>query len=174
MVLRSFDGMTPSVHESAYVDDTAVLVGDVVVERDASVWPNATLRGDDGPIHVGEETSVQDNCVLHEGVELGTSVTVGHTAIVHGCTVGDGALIGMGSTVLTGAEIGEDSVVAAGALVPEDRTVPPRTLVAGVPAEPVRELDGRYYDDDDGENYYVQLARLHRETSETIDRSDLG
>lgn len=173
MVLRTFDGMSPAIHESAYVDDTAVVIGDVVIESGASIWPNATLRGDDGTIYIGPETSVQDNCVFHEGADVGSSVTVGHGAIVHGCTVENDSLVGMGSTILTGAEIGSESVVAAGAVVTGDTNVPPRTLVAGVPAEPVRELDGGYYDDDDGESYYTRLARKHRETSTRVDRSEL-
>lgn len=173
MVLRTFDGTAPTVHESAYVDDTAVIIGDVVIERGASIWPNATLRGDDGAIHIGRETSVQDNCVFHEGAHVESSVTVGHGAIVHGCTVEEGSLVGMGSTILTGAEIGSESVIAAGAVVTGDTTVPPKTLVAGVPAEPIRELDGGYYSDDDGESYYTRLARKHRETATRVDRSDL-
>lgn len=174
MVLRSLDGTAPQVHESAYVDESAVVVGDVSIEADASVWPNATLRGDDGRIHVGEGTSVQDNCVFHEGTDVRSYVTVGHSAVVHGCTVGDHSLIGMGSVVLSGAEVGERSIVAAGAVVREGTEVPPETLVAGVPAEPVKDLSGMTRpDEEDEESHYVRLAREHRTTSEPVERSEL-
>lgn len=176
MVLRSFDGTTPTIHESAYVDDAAVVIGNVVIEKDASIWPNTTLRGDEPePIRVGEGTSVQDNAVFHEGTEVGAYVTVGHGAIVHGCVVEDRCLIGMGSTVLTGAHVGERSIVAAGALVREDQEVPSETLVAGVPAEPIRDLsEFAPTQDTDRQNHYVHLARKHAETAEPIDRSELS
>lgn len=173
MVFKSFDGLRPQVHESAYIADSAVLLGDVVIERNASVWPNATLRGDDGRIHIGPETSVQDNCVFHEGPTVGENVTVGHNAIVHGCDVGDNCLIGMGSTVLTGAEVGDGSIVAAGAVVLQDETVPPNTLVAGVPAQPVRELDPSRRRGSDGESYYSKLATKHAETGQVLKRSQI-
>ena len=177
MVIRSFDGVSPDIHESAYIDETAVVIGDVVVEENASVWPNATLRGDEeGTIRVGAQTSVQDNCVFHEGPDVGAYVTVGHSAIVHGCTVADDCLIGMGSVVLSRAEIGERSVVAAGAVVREGQEVPPETLVAGVPAEPVRDLSDVQHprSSERGEmSHYAKLARRHRATSEAIERSEL-
>lgn len=175
MVLRSFAGMTPDIHETAYVDEAAVVIGNVVIEEDASVWPNATLRGDEqGSIRVGEGTSVQDNSVFHEGTDVGSYVTVGHSAVVHGCVVHDDCLIGMGSVILTGADVGERSVVAAGAVVREGQEIPPDTLAAGVPAEPVRDLsDRRQPDDSERQSHYVKLARLHAETSEPLERSDL-
>lgn len=173
MVLRTFDGTKPRIHDAAYVDDLAAIVGDVVVRENASVWPHATLRGDDGRVVVGAETSIQDNAVLHEGPRVGERVTVGHGAIVHGCEVGDRTLVGMGSTVLTGAEVGERCVVAAGAVVREDQTVPPETLVAGVPAEPVRDLSDLDRPEREGKSYYARLAETHRETSRVVDRSEL-
>ena len=179
MVIRTFEGATPDIHESAYVDDRAVVIGDVAIEKDASVWPNATLRGDDGPIRVGEGTSVQDGCVFHEDAQVGAYVTVGHNAIVHGCRVGDHSLIGMGSVVLSRAEVGERSIVAAGAVVREGDEVPPETLVAGVPATPVKDLSvdesylQRREEEAGEESHYVELARRHRATSEPVDRADL-
>lgn len=173
MVLRTFDGTAPTVHETAYVDDLAAVVGDVVLGENASVWPNATLRGDDGAVRVGAETSVQDNAVLHEGPTVGERVTVGHGAIVHGCEVGDRTLVGMGSVLLTGAEVGERCVVAAGAVVREGQTVPPETLVAGVPAEAVRDLSEVDRPEREGKSYYAQLAEKHRETARVLDRADL-
>ncbi len=173
MVFRTFDGTTPTVHDSAYVDDQAVVIGDVVVDKHASVWPNATLRGDDGTVRVGAESSIQDNAVLHEGPEVGQRVTVGHSAIVHGCDVGDETLVGMNATVLTGAEIGERCIVAAGAVVREGETVPPDTLVGGVPATPIKDLSTVDRRDGDGVSYYSRLARKHRETSRVVDRTAL-
>lgn len=173
MVLRTFDGTAPTIHDSAYVDDLAALIGDVVVGANASVWPHATLRGDDGRVAVGAETSIQDNAVLHEGPTVGERVTVGHSAVVHGCDVGDRTLVGMGATILTGASVGERCVVAAGALVREDQEVPPETLVAGVPAEPIRDLGDVDRPEREGKSYYARLAEKHRETSRVVDRSEL-
>src|SRR6056297_1773462 len=104
-MLRAVDGMEPDVADSAYVDEAAVVIGDVVVEDEASVWPNTTLRGDHGQIVVGERANVQDNAVLHEDAVLGPDVTVGHSAIVHACTVERGALVGMNAVVLDDAHI---------------------------------------------------------------------
>jgi carbonic anhydrase/acetyltransferase-like protein (isoleucine patch superfamily) len=127
------------VHPSAFVAPSAVLVGDVRLGERTSVWYGAVLRGDLAPITVGDESNVQDNAVFHvdEGYPtvIGCGVVVGHGAIVHGATVEDGCLIGMGAIVLTGAHIGEGSLVAAGAVVGERKRIPPRSLVAGVPAK---------------------------------------
>ena len=167
MALRSFDGVEPDVHESAYVDEAAVVVGDVTVEADASVWPNVTLRGDSGPVVVREGANVQDNAVCHEGTEVGPYATVGHTAIVHGATVGERAMVGMGAVVLDDATVGERALVAAGSVVTEGTEVPPNTLVAGTPAEVRKEVEESpwaYAGD-----HYVELARQHRATSERLD-----
>ena len=122
-MIRSFRGIAPKVALSAYVDPSAQVIGDVEIGERSSVWPNASLRGDTGPIRVGADTSIQDNCVLHldEGFPLtiGDRVTVGHSVTLHGCTVEDDTLIGIGSIILNGARIRSGSVVAAGALVAE-------------------------------------------------------
>jgi carbonic anhydrase/acetyltransferase-like protein (isoleucine patch superfamily) len=123
----------------------AVVIGDVEIGPDASVWFGSVVRGDIHRIRIGARTNLQDHCVVHvtrglHPTTIGDEVTVGHRATVHGCTVGDGALIGIGATVLDGAVIGEEALVAAGALVPPGAEVPPRTLVRGVPAKPAREL----------------------------------
>jgi len=132
------------------------------------VWYNATIRGDLAPIRIGDDTNIQDNAVLHVDVNtpltIGRGVTVGHLAILHGCTIRDGALIGMGATVLNGAVVGEQAIVGAGALVTEGFVVPPGTLALGVPARIVRELTpeerlaGRA-----GAEHYVALAKIHQE-----------
>mgnify|MGYP001237831296 FL=1 len=139
-----YKGKTPNLHPSVFVAEGARLIGDVTVGEDASVWFNAVLRGDLAPIRIGRGTNIQDNAVGHvdEGRPLivGDRVTVGHGAVIHGCTIHDGALIGMGAIVLSGAEVGECALVGAGSVVKENSVIPPRTLAVGVPAKPVREL----------------------------------
>jgi carbonic anhydrase/acetyltransferase-like protein (isoleucine patch superfamily) len=166
-MIRSFDGTAPRVADSAYVDEAATVVGDVVLEADASVWPNATLRGDSGRIVVGEGSNVQDNAVLHEDAELGAGVTVGHSAIVHAATVEAGALVGMNAVVLDGARVGEGAVVGAGSVVTEGTEVPPGTLVVGTPAEPKADVDPAVTGVP--ADHYVELARRYEETSERVD-----
>lgn len=134
----------PALHPDAFVADGARLVGAVTLGDRASVWYNAVLRGDGAPITVGAASNLQDNVSVHvdaaHPVEIGEHVSVGHNAVVHGCRIGDGSLIGMGSVVLSGAVIGAGSLVAAGAVVLEGTQIPPRSLVAGVPAKVRREL----------------------------------
>jgi carbonic anhydrase/acetyltransferase-like protein (isoleucine patch superfamily) len=140
----SVGGKTPRVDPSAFVAHGARLVGEVILSEGASVWYNAVLRGDSDSITVGPGSNLQDNVSVHvdagHPVVIGADVSVGHNAVVHGCTIGDASLIGMGSTVLSGAVIGEECLVAAGAVVLEGTVVPPRSLVAGVPAKVRREL----------------------------------
>jgi len=128
----------------ALVASTAVLEGEFTLSAGVSVWWNSVLRGDDAPLFVGEQTNIQDLCMVHPdpGVPLhiGRDVTVGHKATVHCVRIGDRCLIGINSTLLTGVEIGEDSIVAAGAVVPEGMIVPPRVMVAGVPARIKRDV----------------------------------
>lgn len=135
----------PIVPESAWIAPSATVVGDVELGEEASVWYGCVLRGDIAPIRVGAGTNVQDLSVLHVDLDrpclVGERVGIGHRAIIHGCTIGDGALVGMGAVVLSGAEIGEGSLVAAGAVVTEGMEVPPSSLVVGVPARVVREVD---------------------------------
>ncbi len=166
-MIRSFDGTEPQIADSAYVDDAAVVIGDVVIEADASVWPNTTLRGDHGTIVVGEGANVQDNAVLHEDAELEPYSTIGHSAIVHNATVAERALVGMNAVVLDGSRIGEKAVVAAGSVVTEGTDVSPSTLVAGTPAEPKTEIEGSRLAET--AERYVSLSKEHAETSEQLD-----
>jgi gamma-carbonic anhydrase len=169
-MIRTFRGITPKVAVSAYVDANAQVIGDVEIGERSSIWPCASLRGDTGPIRVGSETSIQDNCVLHldEGFPLtvGDRVTVGHAVTLHGCTIDNDSLIGIGATVLNGARIGTGSVVAAGSLVPEGMQVPPSTLVMGVPAKVKRavtaEEQARFAE---GVKHYVEKAAVYLEES---------
>lgn len=166
-MLRSFEGMEPQVADSAYVDEAAVVIGDVVIESDASVWPNTTLRGDHGTIVVGTGANVQDNAVMHEGAVLEPAATVGHGAIVHDATVGERALVAMNAVVLDSARVGARAVVAAGSVVTEGTDVPPSTLVAGAPAEPKADVDDPRLEMT--ADRYVALATRHAETSERLD-----
>lgn len=134
----------PHVDDTAWIAPTATVIGRVTLAADVSVWYGAVLRGDLEEIAVGAQTNIQDGCVLHAdpGVPLtvGSGVSVGHNAILHGCTVEDDVLVGMGATVLNGAKIGAGSLIAANALIPEGTEIPPGSLVAGVPGKVRREL----------------------------------
>ncbi|HEY9126552.1 MAG TPA: gamma carbonic anhydrase family protein [Acidobacteriaceae bacterium] len=144
-MLRSYQGRQPIIGDDSYIDLSAQVIGDVTIGEHSSVWMNAVLRGDVNSIRVGNNSNVQDCAVLHGqrylySVTVGDWVTIGHNAIVHGCTLEDMVLIGMNATVLNNAKVGEGSIIAAGAVVPEGTVVPPRTLWAGVPAKMRREL----------------------------------
>jgi carbonic anhydrase/acetyltransferase-like protein (isoleucine patch superfamily) len=143
-----FNGRTPRIHPTAWVAPTATLIGNVVVEAEASIWFGAVLRGDDPEheIRVGARTSVQDNCVVHVSAQgptvIGEEVTVGHGAVMESCTIGRGALIGMNAVVLQAATIGAGALIAAGAVVPARAEIPARHLAVGAPARVKKELDG--------------------------------
>ncbi|MFN7922515.1 MAG: gamma carbonic anhydrase family protein [Bryobacteraceae bacterium] len=144
-MIRSFRGKTPQIPDSAYVDPSAQVIGDVVIGERSSIWPNATVRGDVHSIRIGDESNIQDNSVLHADfpdfpLNIGNRVTVGHSVVLHGCTIGDGALIGIGAIVLNGAKIGKGAVIAAGALISEGAEVPDYSLVMGVPGKVRREI----------------------------------
>jgi carbonic anhydrase/acetyltransferase-like protein (isoleucine patch superfamily) len=166
-MIRAVNDLEPEIAECAYVDEAAVVIGDVVVESDASVWPNTTLRGDSGRIVVGERANVQDNAVLHEDAMLEPKTTVGHGAIVHASTVAEGALVGMNAVVLDDARVGEEAVVAAGSVVTEGTDVPPATLVAGAPATPKTDLEDP--DTALAAEHYAALADQYAETGERLD-----
>ena len=145
-MIRSYRGIAPTVPASCYVDDSAQIIGDVVLGEHASVWMNAVLRGDVHSIRVGAHSNVQDCCVLHGmraqyGVSLGEYVTVGHSVTLHGCVIEDRCLIGMGAVILNGARIGAGSIIAAGTLIPEKTVVEPGSLWLGSPGKFRRKLD---------------------------------
>jgi len=144
--LYSFDGKSPRVHPSVFLAAGARIIGDVVLEEGVSVWFNAVIRGDVERVVIKKHTNIQDGAVIHvthfkNPTEVGERVTVGHAAVLHGCTIGDGALIGMNSVVLDRAVIGAGSLVAAGAMVRPHTKTPEGVLIAGVPAKIVRELN---------------------------------
>ncbi|HDO19636.1 MAG TPA: gamma carbonic anhydrase family protein [Thermoplasmatales archaeon] len=157
----------PKIDPSCYIAPSAVVIGDVTIERDCSVWPNAVIRGDENSIIIGEGTNVQDCCVIHTDerhpVKIGKDVTIGHGAIVHGAEIEDLCIIGMHATVLSGAKIGKGSIVGANALITEDKEIPPHSLVLGVPGKVVREDKGFMEGIKKNADEYKKLAKLYKE-----------
>ena len=142
-MIRTFQGITPTIPKSCFIEDTGIVIGDVVMGEQCSVWFHAVVRGDVHFIRLGDRTNVQDLCMLHvthdtHPLIIGNDVTVGHSVVLHGCTIKDRVLIGMGAIIMDGAVIGEDSVVGAGALVTGGTVVPPRSLLLGSPAKVAR------------------------------------
>ncbi len=143
-----------------YIAPGAVVVGDVVLEDKVSVWYGAVLRGDGGPIRIGKGTNIQDNCVLHETVTVGAGCSIGHGAILHGCTIGDNCVVGMGAIVLDGAVLGEHCLVGAGAVVTGKTNAPAGSLLLGNPAKVVKPLTQQQID------YIHEDARVYMELAE--------
>jgi carbonic anhydrase/acetyltransferase-like protein (isoleucine patch superfamily) len=168
-MIRTYRGVTPQIAQSAYIDASAQLIGDVVVGERSSVWPLVTVRGDVNHIRIGDETSIQDNSVLHVDHRVypclvGNRVTVGHSVVLHGCVVEDEALIGIGAIILNGAKIGRGAIVAAGALVPEGMDVAAGALVMGAPAKvkrPVTVVERERFQQNC--QNYVKLAAIYKE-----------
>ncbi len=166
-MIHSFNGVLPSVNETNFVAPSADVIGDVTLGTRTSVWFNATIRGDIHWIRIGDESNVQDNAVIHVTsttgpTQIGNRVTIGHSAVVHGCTIEDNVLIGMGAIILDNAVIGRDSVVGAGALVTARTIIPPGSMVLGSPAKVVRSLTedeikgiGKYADN------YLRNSRVY-------------
>ena len=147
-MIRSYKGVLPRLHDSVFIDVSAQVIGDVVMGEESSVWMNAVVRGDVHWIRIGRRSNIQDNTVVHvqngtHPTTIGDDVTVGHAAIVHGCTIGHRVLVGMGAILLNGSTVGEDSIVAAGSLLTEESTFAPRSLIMGSPAKVKRPLTDR-------------------------------
>lgn len=145
MIIKPYKGVHPKIHPTVFIVESAVIIGDVEIGEYSSVWFNAVIRGDVNYIRIGDRTNVQDLCMLHvtKGTHpliLGNDITVGHSVTLHGCTLKDRCLIGMGTTILDGAVISEDCIIGAGALVTEGAVIPPGTLAVGMPAKPKRDL----------------------------------
>ena len=165
-MIKGFEGIKPTIDDSAFVAETADIIGDVTIEKNASIWYKAVLRGDDSKIIIGENSNVQDGTIVHcgydEPVIIGKNVTIGHAAIIHGCKIGDNSLIGMGSTILDNAEIGEFTMVGAGSLV-TGKKFPSGVLLLGSPAKVVRELT-----EEERESlkksalYYIEMGKKHK------------
>ena len=149
--------------ENVLICDGARVAGDVTLAKGVSVWYNAVLRGDEGAITVGEDTNIQDGAVLHEETVVGKGCTIGHNAIVHGCTVGDNVLIGMGAVVLNGARIGDNCIVGAGALVTGKMDAPAGSMILGSPAKVVRPLtEAEIEGNRESARGYLHAAELYR------------
>ncbi|MBN9430131.1 MAG: gamma carbonic anhydrase family protein [Burkholderiales bacterium] len=168
MAIYRLGERVPDVHPSAWVAESAQVIGKVKLEENSSIWFNVTLRGDNDLITIGANSNVQEGSVLHTDpglrLNVGAWVTVGHQAMLHGCTIGDGSLIGMQAIVLNGARIGRECLIGAGALIPENKEIPDRSVVMGAPGKVVRQLS----DEDvarirSGVQGYVERARLFRE-----------
>jgi carbonic anhydrase/acetyltransferase-like protein (isoleucine patch superfamily) len=159
-MIRPFRGVRPTIASSAYVDESAQVIGDVVIGDESSVWMNAVVRGDVNTIRIGRRTNIQDGTIVHVMREpshptvVGDEVTVGHGVILHGCTVADRCLIGMGAILLNGSSVGADCIVAAGTLLTEGAAVPPRSLVMGSPGKVRRALS-------DGEVAFIRDSAAH-------------
>lgn len=164
MAVYALDGVAPQVADSAWIADSAQVIGQVQIDADASVWFGCVVRGDTDRIHIGAGSNIQDTAVLHcdAGVPLtvGCNVTVGHHVMLHGCTVGDGSLIGIGAVVLNGAQIGKHSLVGAGSLVTEGKVFPDGAMILGSPARVVRMLSAEQIEAlRQGAQRYVENAR---------------
>jgi carbonic anhydrase/acetyltransferase-like protein (isoleucine patch superfamily) len=144
-MIYALDGITPDIDASAWVAETAVLIGAVTLGAGANIWFGAALRGDNERISVGAGSNVQENCVLHTDIgyplDIGPNCTIGHMALLHGCTIGEGSLVGMNATVMNGARVGRFCIIGAGALVTEGKDIPDYSLVVGAPAKVIRQLD---------------------------------
>ena len=166
---HEYRGMRPDIDKATFVAESAELAGDIRVGENASLWYHVSMRGDLARIEVGEESNIQDNAVVHVSPDvptlIGSRVTVGHSAIIHACTIKDGCLIGMGATVLDGSTIGEESIVGAGALVTQNKEFPPRSLIIGSPAKAVRSLSEEEVKAvRENCDEYVELARRYAES----------
>ena len=166
-MIRNFNGIEPRIGTGCFIAETAVVVGDVTIGENSSVWFGAVVRGDEHFIRIGANTNIQDNVVCHvtggsHPLRIGDYVTVGHNAVVHGCTIGDHCVIEMGAVVMDGATVGEGSIVAAGTVVTEGSSILPRTLVAGIPARQKKELGSLDLARIDGfAQSYLELKRLY-------------
>ncbi len=146
MPLYELDGIRPQLADGFnWIAPTAILIGQIIVGEGVGIWFGSALRGDNEPITVGDNTNIQENCVMHTDpgypLTIGEGCTIGHKAMLHGCKIGNNSLIGMGATVLNGAIIGENCLIGAGALVPEGKNIPDNSLVVGVPGKVIRTLD---------------------------------
>ena len=161
MALYEYNGHCPTVHPDTFIFDSADIIGRVTLEAGASVWSNVSIRADNDTIHIGTNSNVQEGSVLHVDpgtpLVIGANVTIGHQAMLHGCTIGDGALIGMQAIVLNRARIGRNCLIGAGAIVPEGREIPDNSLVIGI-GKVVRELSPE------------EIADMHRATQSYVER----
>ena len=167
-MIQSINGVDPAKDRTAYVHSAAVVIGDVTLKKESSVWPGAVVRGDLSHIEIGERTNIQDGCLLHTThlpLIIGNDVTVGHGAILHSCDIGAGTLIGMGAIVLDAAKIGENCIIGAGTLIPPDKVIPPRSVVMGNPFKITRNVTNEdLANNAEGVAHYVQQIKNYIKT----------
>ena len=172
-MIYSLGDLKPEFRGDYFLADSASVIGNCIIENNVSIWFGAVLRGDNDRISVGANSSIQDNCVVHADpgfpVTIGRDVTVGHMAMVHGCSVGDGTLIGIKSVILNGAVIGKECLIGANSLIPEGKIIPDRSLVLGSPGKVMRQLS----DDDlarirEGVSHYVEKIQRYRQQLKAI------
>lgn len=168
MIIEPFKGKRPRLAPDVFVARGAVIIGDVTIGEGSSIWYNTVVRGDVGRVAIGKNTNIQDLCMLHMTTDvsdliIGDEVTVGHRVVLHGCTIHDRCLVGMGAVILDNAVIGEGSVVASGAVVTEGAVIPPNSLVVGMPAKVKKTLaDGESSPSSRIASHYLELAREHK------------
>ncbi len=175
MAIYELEGKVPEIGKDAYIHETASVIGAVTIGEASWIGPGASIRGDYGAIFIGDETCIEDNCVVHAkpdgSCRIGNKVTVGHAAILHGCTIRDWALIGMGAVVGQGAEVGEWGVVGEGAVVPHGRSIPGRKVAVGVPAKVVSDVKDEFIKTwTEYKSWYPELARtVYRKGLKRVD-----
>lgn len=172
----SFKGIIPKIAADVFIAPGAKIIGNVEIKEGASVWPNAVIRGDMAPITIGKETNIQDNSTLHVDDEhpliIGDQVTIGHNAILHGCKVGDNALIGMGAIISNGAVIGKESLIGAGTLIPPKKEIPPHSLVVGSPGQVKRKLTSEEIAElKKSAATYAKKAQVYQDETQEISQS---
>ena len=167
-MIQSINGVDPAKDRTAYVHSAAVVIGDVTLKKESSVWPGAVVRGDLSHIEIGERTNIQDGCLLHTThlpLIIGNDVTVGHGAILHSCDIGAGTLIGIGAIVLDAAKIGENCIIGAGTLIPPGKVIPPRSVVMGNPFKITRNVTNEdLANNAEGVAHYVQQIKNYIKT----------
>ena len=159
----------PQIHKTAFTAKGSRIIGDVILKEDSSIWYNTVARADINRIIIGKRSNIQDNSVIHlendQGVVVGDDVTVGHNAIIHGCTIQDGALIGMGAIIMNGAQIGRGAVIGAGAVIKENMVVPDLSLVVGIPGKIIKTMtQDTYKSNVKWAHKYVQLSKIHKKS----------
>nr|WP_067294023.1 gamma carbonic anhydrase family protein [Marinobacterium profundum] len=173
MAIFKYDSFVPQIHDDTYIAEQATVIGKVVLQQGGSIWPQAVLRGDNEAIEIGTGSNVQEGAVMHTDpgfpLKVGAGVTIGHQAMLHGCEIGDGSLIGIQAVVLNGAVIGKNCLVGAGAVVTEGKVFPDNSLIIGAPAKRVRDLTEEAINDlkanaehyvDKGRQYKTRLERI--------------
>jgi carbonic anhydrase/acetyltransferase-like protein (isoleucine patch superfamily) len=165
-MIKDFNGKKPLIDKTCYISESVDIIGEVVIEKDANIWFGARLRGDMNRIYVGENTNIQENSVVHVDfhceTNIGKNVTIGHGAIIHGCTISENVLVGMGSIILNGAKISRNTIIGAGSLIPQGKEFEEGVLILGSPAKVIRKLtDEEIESIQKSVNNYVELSKIY-------------